>query len=127
MAEEAAALRLPGVMWHVTLTLHGNPQPPEHLHSSLQELAFHHGFDLSARYAADTVELRYWDEGHDCRAVVDNALDLWDSHRQDQELPSWPVVGIEVLDRPAFRRRFPTGERDGLLEPGVRPLPPSAE
>lgn len=127
MAEEAAALRLPGVMWHVTLTLHGNPQPPDSLHHSLQELAFHHGFDLSARYSPDTVELRYWDEGQDCRAVVEHALGLWDSHRQDQELPSWPVVGVEVLDRPSFRRRFPAGEAPGLLAPGVAPLPVDSE
>lgn len=127
MAEEAAALRLPGVMWHVTLTLHGNPQPPDTLHTSLQELAFHHGFDLSARYSPDTVELRYWDEGQDCRAVVESALELWDSHRHDRELPSWPVVGVEVLDRPSFRRRFPSGEAPDLLAPGVRPLPADGE
>lgn len=127
MAEEAAALRLPGVMWHVTVTLHGNPQAPDHLQAALQELTFHHGVGLSARYTPDTVELRYWDEGQDCRVVVSNALDLWDVHRQDQDLPAWPVVGVEVLDRPSFRRRFPDGADADLMAPGVRPLSPPAE
>ncbi len=127
MAEQTAALRLPGVMWHVTLTLHGQPQPPELLQKGLQELAFHHGFDLSARYSPDTVELRYWDEGQDCRSVVDHALALWDEHRQDRDLPSWPVVGVEVLDRPAFRRRWPEGADPSLMQPGVHPLGPGGK
>lgn len=122
MAQDAAALRLPGVLWHVTLTLHGQPQRPEHLRSALQELAFHHGFDLSARFSPDTVELRYWDEGQDCRVVVGHALELWEEHREDRDLPSWPVVGVEVLDRPSFQRRWPDAEGSDLLAPGVRPL-----
>lgn len=125
MAEEAAPLRLPGVMWHVTLTLHGQPHKPAALQNALQELAFHHGFDLAARFSPDTVELRYWDEGHDCRVVVANALELWDEHRNDRELPAWPVVGVEVLDRPSFQRRWPTGETPELFRPGVEPLSPS--
>ena len=122
MAEGAAPLRLPGVMWHVTLTFHGQPQRPEQLRSGLETLAFHHGFDLAARYSRDTVELRYWDEGQDCRSVVESALSLWDEHRKDSDLPAWPVVGVEVLDRPSFRRRWAPGDA-GLLEPGVRELP----
>ncbi len=125
MAQGAAPLRLPGVMWHVTLTFHGQPQRPPRLQTGLESLAFHHGVDLSARYSEDTVELRYWDEGQDCRSVVDHALGLWDEHRPDSGLPAWPVVGVEVLDRPSFRRRWSESpEAVDLLEPGVRPLEP---
>lgn len=120
---EAAAVRLPGVLWHVTITLHGQPQDPGRLAAALGQLAEAHGFDVAARYTDDTVELRYWDEGQDCRVVVGHALDLWDEHRPDTELPAWPVVGVEVLDRPSFRRRWPPGTTSSeLFAPGVRPL-----
>ncbi len=122
MAQGAAPLRLPGVMWHVTLTFHGQPQPAGRLRSGLETLVFHHGIDLSARFNRDTVELRYWDEGQDCRAVVDAAMSLWDEHRRNSDLPAWPVVGVEVLDRPSFRRRWSPGD-PALLEPGVREMP----
>ena len=127
MTEDAAAVRLPGVMWHVTLTLHGQPQEPESLAQRLQHLAFSHGVELAARYSEDTVEVRYWDEGQDCRVVVDHALDLWDAHREGADLPLWPVVGIEVLDRSSFRRRWPSGTPAELLAPGVAPMPVAAD
>lgn len=121
---EAAPVRLPGVLWHVTITLHGQPQQQDRLARSLKRLADAHGFDLAARYSEDTVELRYWDEGHDCRVVVGHALDLWDEHRPEARLPSWPVVGIEVLDRSSFHRRWPPGTAAAeLFAPGVQPLP----
>lgn len=120
---QPANVRLPGVMWHVTITLHGHPHEPRSLAEALGKLAFTHGIDLSARYGPDLVELRYWDEGQDCRRVVGSALDLWDSYRDDVDLPAWPVVGVEVLDRPTFRRRWPPGSDDAdLFAPGVRPL-----
>jgi hypothetical protein len=125
---QPAGVRLPGVMWHVTVTLHGHPLEPGRLAAGLELLAFAHGIDLSARYAPDLVELRYWDEGQDCRVVVGHALHLWDSHRPDADLPAWPVVGVEVLDRPTFRRRWRAGSDEGeLFTPGVRPLRPSPD
>ncbi len=127
MAKEAVATRPPGDLWHVTVTVHGQPQTADRLQLGLQTMAFSHGVDLAARYSPDTVELRYWDEGHDCRAVVGHALDLCDDHRQDSDLPAWPVVGVEVLDRPAFRRRWPDGTASPLLKPGVRPLGPELD
>lgn len=120
---EPGEVRLPGVMWHVTVTLHGQPQEPGELARQLSQLALAHGIGLSARYQPDMVELRYWDEGHDCGRVAGNALGLWDSHREDLGLPSWAVVGLEVLDRGCFRRRYPRGTH-GVepFTPGVRPL-----
>lgn len=120
---QPAGVRLPGVMWHVTLTLHGQPHEPGTLAAALEQLAFSHGIDLAARYAPDLVELRYWDEGQDCRGVVGGALSLWDAYRDEVDLPAWPVVGVEVLDRPTFRRRWPAGaDSEGLFTPGVHPL-----
>lgn len=127
MAEEAAAVRLPGVLWHVTVTVHGQPQTTDRLQLGLQSVAFGHGIDLSARYSPDTVELRYWDEGSDCRVVVGHALSLWDEYRDEVDLPAWPVVGVEVLDRPSFRRRFPQGGDPELFAPGVHPFTPPSD
>jgi len=120
---EPSAMRLPGVMWHVTVTLHGQPLGQQPLQESLDRLAFAHGFGLAARYSDDTVELRYWDEGHDARVVADQGIAMWDEHRTELGLPNWVVVGIEVLDRQSFQRRWPPGSGAAeLFEPGVRPM-----
>ncbi len=127
MAKEAVATRPPGDLWHVTVTVHGQPQTADRLQLGLQTMAFSHGVDLAARYSPDTVELRYWDEGSDCRTVVGHALALWDDYRTEVDLPAWPVVGVEVLDRTSFRRRFPQGADAALFAPGVHPRAPPAE
>lgn len=117
------SLTLPGVVWHVTVTLHGTPHEPGGLEHKLSQLAMAHGVGLSVRYRPDRAELRYWDEGHDCRRVANNSLDLWDLHREELGLPSWAVVGLEVLDRSSFRQRWPPGTTGrNALTPGVRPI-----
>lgn len=124
VSDPGQSLRLPGVLWHVTITLHGKPSPVRPLQDALTELALRHPFDLSVRFTSETAELRYWDEGHDCRCVVDKAVELWDEHRTELGLPTWPVVGVEVLDRPTFRRRWAPGHPQAhLLTPGVLPFP----
>ncbi|MDP4013737.1 MAG: hypothetical protein U0990_10890 [Candidatus Nanopelagicales bacterium] len=124
MSDADGSVRVPGVLWHVTVTLHGNPSPVRQLQDSLTELAFLHPFDMAVRFAGDTAELRYWDEGQDCRGVVERALALWDEHRADLGLPAWPVVGVEVLDRFTFRRRWTVDNPLAhLLAPGVLPFP----
>ncbi|MCB0919083.1 MAG: hypothetical protein KDC39_11015 [Actinobacteria bacterium] len=117
------SVHVPGAMWHVTLTLTGPPVSSARLADSLSQLAEFHPFGLSARYAIDVIELRYWDEGHDCRTVTDNAIEMWNKNRDEVRLPDWPIVGVEVLDRATFRRRWPNGsDRLDLLKPGVRPF-----
>lgn len=117
------SVTLPGTMWHVTVTVNGEPTSESSLRSALVDVEFAHPFGLSARYAEDLVELRYWDEGSDCRTVSAAALRLWDEHRRESGLPAWPVVGLEVLDRPTFRRRWPAGsDTNQVLAPGVRHL-----
>jgi hypothetical protein len=118
-----SAVSIPGALWHITITVTGEPTSSEGLRSGLANLELAHPFGLSARYSVDTVELRYWDEGHDCRAVALNAMSLWDDHRTILGLPPWPVVGLEVLDRATFRRHWPTGsDPKSLMAPGVRQL-----
>ena len=117
------SVTLPGTMWHVSITVNGDPVPTHGLKIGLANLDFAHPFGLSARYAEDLVELRYWDEGSDCSTVSAAGLRLWDEHRASAGLPAWAIVGLEVLDRPTFRRRWPKGSDAGqLLSPGIRPL-----
>jgi hypothetical protein len=47
------------------------------------------------------------------------ALRLWGEHRRTAGLPTWTVVGLEVVDRATHRRRGGTG---ALVSPGVRPF-----
>lgn len=118
-----SAFSVPGALWHVTVTVNGEPTSGGALQSGLAKLELVHPFGLSARYSVDTVELRYWDEGDDCRSVALSALSLWDDHRTGVGLPPWPVVGLEILNRATFRRRWPSGsDGERRMAPGVRPL-----
>lgn len=118
-----STVSVPGTLWHVTITVNGEPTSAGRLRSGLANLEMAHPFGLSARYALDTVEIRYWDEGQDCRSIARNALSLWDDHRKSLGLPVWPVVGLEILNRATFRRRWPTGsDHKNRMAPGVRPM-----
>ena len=51
------------------------------------------------------------------------ALRLWGEHRSTAGLPTWRVVGLEVLDRETFRQRGNADPVGGLVEAGsVRPF-----
>lgn len=110
-------------LWHVTVTYAGTPVDPCALREGLQRLTQESPFLASARYAADRVELRYWDEAEDIDDAAAMALRLWNEHRVSAGLPPWRAVGLEVLDRETVRTR---GER-ALVPAGsvlgeVRPL-----
>ncbi len=88
----------------------------DEVRGGLEQLAHDHPFLLTSRYAADHAEIRYWEEArtlHDAAAV---ALRLWGEHRGTAGLPPWEIVGLEVIDRETYRRRFADG----------RPAPPAA-
>ena len=112
-------------LWHVTVTFAGQPVDPVALRRGLDALAHERPFLVSARFAADRVEIRYWDEAEDVDDAAALALRLWAEHRESAGLPDWRAVGLEVLDRDTMRDR---GERrDGLIPPTlvlgeVRPL-----
>lgn len=108
-----------GAMWHVTVTVSGDPVPGPEIKAGLERLAHEHPFLLAGRYAPDRAEVRYWEEARDARVVVELALALWDEHRGSAGLPAWHVVGLEVVDRDTFHRRGraqPTGP--GLVAAG---------
>jgi hypothetical protein len=47
------------------------------------------------------------------------ALRIWNEHRTTSRLPSWEVVGLEVLEQETYRVRVPSS---GLLTAAERPL-----
>jgi hypothetical protein len=86
-------------MWHVTLTVVGDEVDPAEVRAALERLTHEQPFLLSARYAADRAELRYWEEARDLEDAAALALRLWGEHRRTAELPAWRVAGLEVVDR----------------------------
>jgi hypothetical protein len=86
-------------MWHVTLTVVGDAVEPGEVRAALERLTHEQPFLLSARYAPDRAELRYWEEARDLEDAAALALRLWGEHRTSAGLPPWRVAGLEVVDR----------------------------
>lgn len=103
-------------LWHVTITVSGDPTDASRLRAGLVRLTQERPFFLLARYACDRAELRYWEEARDLDDAAALALRLWGEHRSTSGLPPWHVVGLEVIDRDTFQRRAASG---GRLEPLV--------
>jgi hypothetical protein len=106
-------------MWHVTLTVAGEPQPLDIVRAALRRLAEEHPFLMSGRYAGDHVEVRYWEQARDLHDAAAMALRLWGEHRRTAGLPPWEIVGLEVVDRATHRQRA-NGDSPapGVIAPG---------
>jgi hypothetical protein len=110
-------------MWHVTLTVGGEPVEAGLIRAGLERLTHERPFLLSARYAADRAEDRYWEEARDVDDAAALALRLWGEHRLTAGLPSWRVSGLEVVDRATFQRRAMDSPAPALVPAGgVRPF-----
>ena len=110
-------------MWHVTLTVGGDPVEAELIREGLERLTHERPFLLSARYAPDRAEVRYWEEARDVDDAAALALRLWGEHRLTASLPSWRVTGLEVVDRATFQRRAMDSPAPALVPAGgVRPF-----
>lgn len=107
------------VMWHITLTLAGDPVSSDSIKTALERLSEQHPFLLAGRFAHDRAEVRYWDQADDAETAVSLALHLWNEHIDSAGLPPWEVVGVEVIDRETFHRRGHwVSERPGLMAAG---------
>ncbi len=106
-------------LWHVTVTLAGAPMEPRIVRAALQRLTELRPFLSSLRFGASRAELAYWDEGDTLVDVASLALRLWNEHRGEAALPSWEVVGLEVVERDAREGR----RDDALVELTVMPRP----
>jgi len=110
-------------MWHVMLTVVGDAADPLEVRAALERLTHERPFLLSARYAADRAELRYWEEARDLEDAAALALRLWGEHRRSAELPAWRVAGLEVVDLATFQRRAMDSPAPALVPAGgVRPF-----
>jgi hypothetical protein len=96
-------------LWHVTLSVAGPEVPLKELRRALEQLAHDHPFLLTSRYAADHVEIRYWEEARDLHDAAAVALRLWGEHRRSANLPPWEIVGLEVIDRETYHQRVAEG------------------
>lgn len=92
-------------MWHVTLTVAGDPMPAEKVCAALERLAEDHPFLLTARYSDRRAEVRYWEQAPDVQDAAAMALRLWGEHRKTADLPPWETVGIEIVDRDTWHFR----------------------
>lgn len=106
-------------LWQVTLTLTGDPVDPAALRPALDQLVLERPFMLSVRYSSDRAEIRYWDEAEDVDDAAALALRLWGEHRASAGLPSWRVVGLEVLDRDTVHARGKDRPANPLVAAGV--------
>jgi len=110
-------------MWHVTLTVGGESVDADLIRDGLERLTHERPFLLSARYAPDRAEVRYWEEARDVDDAAAMALRLWGEHRLTAGLPSWRVTGLEVVDRATFQRRAMDSPAPALVPAGgVRPF-----
>jgi hypothetical protein len=110
-------------MWHVTLTVVGDPVGAGEIRGALERLTHEQPFLLSARYAPDRAELRYWEEARDLEDAAALALRLWGEHRVSASLPAWRVAGLEVVDRATFQQRSRDTPAPALVPAGgVRPF-----
>ncbi|MFJ6215210.1 hypothetical protein ACIQGZ_18035 [Streptomyces sp. NPDC092296] len=106
---DPAAVPDPDRLWHVVLSVAGRSVPLGELRSGLEQLAQDHPFLLTARYAADHAEVRYWEQARDLHDAAAMALRLWGEHRASAGLPAWEIVGLEVVDRATYHKRVAEG------------------
>ncbi|MBD0669974.1 hypothetical protein [Streptomyces sp. CBMA156] len=99
-------------LWHVVLSVAGQVTPLTSLRTSLEQLAHDHAFFLTARYAADHAEIRYWEQARDLHDAAAIALRLWGEHKVTSNLPPWEIVGLEVVDRATYHKRVAEGFGD---------------
>ncbi|WP_407675423.1 hypothetical protein [Peterkaempfera griseoplana] len=118
----SAAVAEQGRLWHVVLSVAGRTTPLAELRSGLEQLAHDHPFLLTARYAADHAEVRYWEQARDLHDAAAIALRLWGEHRASAQLPAWEIVGLEVVDRSTYHKRLSEGYGDAAaVLGGVHP------
>jgi hypothetical protein len=95
-------------LWFVKVTLGGESLAPDRVRAALMKLSVERAFLVSARYDEDRAEITYWDEGCNVNVAVEQAFSLWGSREVLAALPGWQVIGLEVLDRVAARKKWET-------------------
>lgn len=92
-------------LWHVTVTVGGDPQDLSKTYAALERLLMERPFTHSVRYDETLAEIRYWEESLTMLDAASLALRLWNEHRTSADLPEWKVIGLEVLDKDTYQKR----------------------
>lgn len=92
-------------LWHVTVTVSGDPVEPLIVRNALRRLNDQRPFLHSLKYAGGRAEIQYWEEAFSLLDASSLALRVWNEHRETAGLPRWEVVGLEVLERQVFLSR----------------------
>lgn len=92
-------------LWHVTVTVAGDPVEPLIVRNALRRLSDQHPFLHSLKYGAGRAEIQYWEEAESLLDASSLALRVWSEFREPAGLPRWEVVGLEVLERDVFQSR----------------------
>ncbi len=108
-------------LWHVALTLAGDPVEPLLVRGALQRLSAQRPFLQSVRFAGDRAVVEYWEEAESLLDASSLALRVWNEHRSTAGLPQWEVVGLEVLERTFYTGPGGYDPRGGLR--AVTPFP----
>jgi hypothetical protein len=107
-------------LWHVTVTVSGPAMEPLLVRGALQRLSEQRPFLSALRFTSDRAEITYWDEADTLVDVASLALRLWNEYRESANLPSWEVVGLEVVERDVRSTR---GQYDGMVDLNVASQP----
>jgi hypothetical protein len=100
-----AAMNHETQLWHITVTVGGEPQDPSKTHAALLRLLAERPFIHSVRYGEGRAEVRYWEESQEMVDAASLALRLWNEHKTSADLPDWRIVGLEVVDRETHQLR----------------------
>ena len=92
-------------LWHVTVTVAGEPLEPLLVRNALRRLNEQRPFLHSLKYAGSLAALQYWEEAESLLDASSLALRVWSEHRDSAGLPQWEVVGLEVLERSVYLSR----------------------
>ena len=110
-------------LWYVALTMGGQRCDPPEVLAAMKRLTEERPFLLAGRYAADRVELRYWEEAVACEDACALALRLWGEHRASAGLPAWRALGIEVVEQETLQARVREAREPSLASAtGWRPF-----
>ena len=113
----------PERLWHVTITLAGEPTDPELVEAALERLQEERPFLHSVRFESSGAELQYWEQAGGMLDAASLAMRVWNEHRESCGLPQWELVGLEVLERAVLQRRSRAGTPSAIGVPGARPRP----
>jgi len=111
-----------GRLWYVAVTVAGDEVEPLLVRSALARLSEERPFIDSVAFTNTSAELSYWDEGSSVLDVASLALRLWAEHRESAGLPSWEVVGLEVVEKSVHDARV-HGRGGGSSSSTAHPFP----